>query len=676
MSSIPYGPTAGFTGSQAITVADSQTSVEASQGSDSTTPASHREDADMYDLGDDEEFIDDGTQPSDPSQTTVPTLSQELAGLTPPGSISDARLHRLPEGAYREAASYDEEESLVNWSDEEWDAQQAALKAQADEASHTPDASGVDYNEPFSSSTLAGDTTPTPTSGLAASIHAPADDDMETASVVNNPGGTESAPDGNHGEEAGSSAPAAHDDTPSRGPKHYLDAMSVQRIARQGYPHPKWNVVHTLSEAGNNPPNGQVCVDLPSWVNVNKAHHAFALQGAALEAAGEIIKSCAAPRDVQATLHGGRNPRLFVSFATGECTMAAAALRVVVPAIDNHPSFVLDGFMVGAELGARFVCLHFRHPGMSPAVVQKKFNALVNAAPDLYSVEQWVVFHHTGPPLAPKSPTNTFVAILVFKPPMGGNYATPLTEDELRSAPLWVDRFATTFPGRVPAFRGCRGTATARGDFHTSSNCTNPLIPCALCNKWGHTAVLCLTNHNHHHNNKNNDHDDFPGPGGDGGDNGNDDDASDGPFGGNSHAGAAVHPSSSARFNYIPAGPAPTSAYPEVRPSTSAPVIPVANPSSSAHGADVDEGPSNPFGGFRGGSQGSRGRGRGRGSGTPNRTRYQQCYITPQGVVSRAPPAGVSPTSSNSSSSCPRKQQKRGRSPHDEGSNDRNNNNK
>ncbi|KAL9932745.1 hypothetical protein V8E36_008444 [Tilletia maclaganii] len=598
MSSIPYGPTAGFTSSQAITVADSQTSVEASQGSDSTTPASHREDADMYDLDDDEEFIDDGTQPSDPSQTTAPTLSQELAGLNPPESLSDARLRRLPEGAYRETASYDEEESLVNWSDEEWDAQQAALKARANDASHTPDVSGDDYNEPSSSSTLAGDATPTPASGLAASIHAPADDDMETASVINNPDGTESAPDGTHSEEAGSSTPAAHDDTPSRGPKHYLDAMSVQRIARQGYPHLKWNVVHTLSEAGNNPPNGQVCVDLPSWINVNKAHHAFALQGAALEAAGETIKSCAAPRDVQATLHGGRNPRLFVSFATGECTMAAAALRVVVPTIDNHPSFVLDGFMVGAELGARFVCLHFRHPGMSPAVVQKKFNALVNATPDLYSVEQWVVFHHTGPPPAPKSPTNTFVAILVFKPPMGGNYATPLTQDELRSAPLWIDRFATTFPGRFPACRGCRGAATAMVGPHRR------LVP---------------SNHNHHHNNNNND---FPGPGGEGGGNGNDDDAGDGPFGGNGHASAAGHPPSSAHFNYIPAGPAPTSAFPEVRPSTSAPVIPVANPGPSTPGADTGEGPSNPSGGFRGGSHGSRGRGRGRGSGTPNRTRY------------------------------------------------------
>ncbi|KAL9931807.1 hypothetical protein V8E36_009357, partial [Tilletia maclaganii] len=415
MSSVPYGPTAGFTSSQAITVADSQSSAEASQGSDSTTPPSHREDADMYDLNDDEEFIDDGTQPSDPSQTSVPTLSQELAGLTPPESLSDARLHRLPVGAYREAASYDEEESLVNWSEDEWDAQQAALKARADDASHTPNVSGDDSNEPYSSSSLAGDATPTPASGLAASIHAPADDDI----VINNPGGTESAPDGNHDEAAGSSTPAAHDDTPSKEPEHYLDAMPVQRIERSGYPHLKWNVVHTLSEANNNPPNGQVCVDLPSWVNVNKAHHAFALQGAAMEAAAKLIKPCAAPRDVQATLHGGRNPRLFVSFATGECTMAAAALRVVVPKIDNHPSFVLDGFMVGAELGARFVCLHFRHPGMSPAAIQKKFNAMVIAAPDLYSVEQWVVFHHAGPPPAPTSFTNTFVAFLVFKPPMG-----------------------------------------------------------------------------------------------------------------------------------------------------------------------------------------------------------------------------------------------------------------
>ncbi|KAL9933928.1 hypothetical protein V8E36_007010 [Tilletia maclaganii] len=439
--------------------------------------------------------------------------------------------------------------------------------------------------------------------------------------------------------------------------------MSVQRIGRVGYPHLKWNIVHTLSEADNNPPNGQVCVDLPSWVNVNKAHHAFALQGAAMEAAAKIIKPCAAPRDVQATLHGGRNPRLFVSFTTGECTMAAAALRVVVPKINNHPSFVLDGFMVGAELGDRFVCLHFRHPGMSPATIQKKFNALVIAAPDLYSVEQWVVFHHAGPPPAPTSFTNTFVAILVFKPPMGGNYATPLTQEELRSVPHWVDKYATTFPGRFPACRGCKGMAMERGDFHTSSNCANPTIACAICNKWGHTGATC-PNNNNNNNNTNNNHDGFPGPGGDGvGNNGNDDDVGAGPFGGDGHAGGGglippAHP-----FEYIPAGPAPTSAYPEVRPSTSAPVIPVANPAPSTSGADTAEGASNPFGGFRGGS---RGRGRGRGSGTPNRTRYQQCFITPQGVVSRSPPAGVSPASASSSSSRPRKQQKPGRSPRDD----------
>ncbi|KAL9939867.1 hypothetical protein V8E36_001684 [Tilletia maclaganii] len=649
MSSIPYGPTAGFTASQAITVADSQTSVEVSQGSDSTTAASHREDADVYDLNDNEEIIDDGTQPFDPSQTSVPTLSQELGGLTPPGSISDARLHRLPEGAYREQASYDEEESLVNWSDDEWDAQQAALKAQNDEALHASATNDGSF-EP-SSSTLAGDATPTLTSGLAASIHAPADDGMETASVINNPGGTESASDGSHG-GAGSSAPATHNASPAKDSEHYLDAMLVQRIFRPGYPHLKWNVVHTLSEADNNPPNGQVCVDLPSWVNVNKAHHAFALQGAAMEAAAKIIKPCAASRDVQATLHGGRNPRLFVSFATGECTVVAAALRVVVPTIDNHPSFVLDGFMVGAELGARFVCLHFRHPRIvssrHPEEIQRN-----------------------GPPPAPTSLTNTFVALLVFKPPLGGNYATPFTQDELRSVPHWVDKFATTFPGRFPACRRCKGMATERGDFHTSSNCVNPNIACAICNKWGHTGVACPNNHNKNNNNNKNYHDNFPGPGGDRvGYNGNDVDAGDGPFEGDGHADVGGYRAPANPFEYIPERPAPTSAYPEVRPSTSAPVIPVANPAPSTSGADTAEGPSNPFRGFRGGSHSSRGRGRGRGSGTPNRTRYQQCFITPQGVVSRSPPAGISPASAHSSPSRPRKQQKGGRSPHDD-SNDR-----
>ncbi|KAL9932363.1 hypothetical protein V8E36_008842 [Tilletia maclaganii] len=239
---------------------------------------------------------------------------------------------------------------------------------------------------------------------------------------------------------------------------------------------------------------------------------------------------------------------------------------------------------------------------------------------------------------------------------MGGNYATPLTQDELRSVPLWVDKYQPTFPGRFPACRGCKGEAPARGDFHTSSNCANPTIPCALCNKWGHTGVSCPTN-----NNNNNGHDNLPGSGG-GGNDKDDNDAGDGPFGGNGRAGLSGPPPPAQPFQYVPAGPAPTTAFPEERTPTSAPVIPVGLPPFSF--PTRNDGASNPFGGFRGGSHGSRGRGHG--SGTPNRTRYQQCYITPQGVVSRSPPAGAPSTSVQSSPSRPRKQQKRPRSPRDD----------
>ncbi|KAE8186691.1 hypothetical protein CF328_g7155, partial [Tilletia controversa] len=105
--------------------------------------------------------------------------------------------------------------------------------------------------------------------------------------------------------------------------------------------------------------------------------------------------------------------------------------------------------------------------------------------------------------------------------------------------------------------------------------------------------------------------------------------------------GNAAAPDQEDAFEYEPAGPVPSTSTPEKRPSTSAPSVPVAGPSTpSSSNAS------------RGAHQG---RGRGRGASHGNRTHYQQAFLTPQGGVSRNPPPGSGP-------STPKRNHKRPRS--------------
>ncbi|KAL9940356.1 hypothetical protein V8E36_001061, partial [Tilletia maclaganii] len=426
MSSIPYGPTAGFSSSQAITIADSQSSAQDSQQSDSTTTSSHREDADMQDVQAYGDFINDDTQTSAATNDGEPTLSQDLAGLSPPGSISDARLHRLPAGAYREPASYPDDESLIDWSDEEWAASQQASSNQdvsapgattPEPAEATPGAEAPP--PPPSDGSVTPTTSTSPSSGLASSMHAPAAGDPATAEIVNNPSGVDSSAPGDGDHSATVPASVEEESLPSLGNKHYLDAECIHRINRQGYPYIPWNVIQSLAEGSNHPPSGQMFCDLPSWVNINKEHQAFAIRGAAMDAAALIVRNCPAPRDVQVSFRGGRVPKIVVSFVTGACLLAASSLRVAVPSIDNNPPFVLEHFLVGAELGARLLALYARHQGMAPATFHRKAYAACRSVEGLFMVSAHVVYHHTGPPPAPKSPTNLYIALLVFKPPPG-----------------------------------------------------------------------------------------------------------------------------------------------------------------------------------------------------------------------------------------------------------------
>ncbi|KAK0519145.1 hypothetical protein OC834_007482, partial [Tilletia horrida] len=357
--------------------------------------------------------------------------------------------------------------------------------------------------------------------------------------------------------------------------------------------------------------------DLPAHVNAHDAHHTFVVTAASLDAVATALAHYDGPRDVHVELRGGRHRSVRISFAEAGAMARAAGITILVPAIDDNPAFTIENFRTGAALGARYVPFQIKHHGISPFGIQKRLDAFLKEADSLYSIERWTVNHHAGPPPAPRIPTNVLVALLFIRPSQGSNFATPLTEDELRRIPHYIDRYGCIFPGRFPLCRGCKSDAQLHGSWHTSSNCVNPTVPCAFCAKWGHVGAACARNpaNRADHHDRDDDDDELAQPTTSGG-----------------------GPPPDAPFDYAPAGPVRPTATREARPSTSAAVVPVASP-PRLHNAR------------------ERGRGRGNARAGPSRSHYQ-AVLNSQGGFSRPP---RSPTSSS-----PRKQQKkRARSPED-----------
>ncbi|CAD6933550.1 unnamed protein product [Tilletia laevis] len=590
-----------------------------------------------------EGLLDDETQSSQP----LP-LSQEPTGLSPPGSISDARLIRLPPGTYRERAS--SADSEVSHESSAVDAATSGCDASHDEHDGEQQEDDEDGRSPDED----GRATPTPTtprraaphrqtepthhspsshSGIASSVHAPAPAATSVPAAVpsTHTGSTTRSNKATHtttqtsahrdstpasdNEAAGppdGPGVAADDTSPATGaaalPKHWLEGETLHRIRRPGHPHLAWRDVQAAAQAPNFPPTGNLESKLPGHVNCHSTLHVFSIQGAIMDAVHDRIKECAAPREFEVSLHSGRFKCVRVSFSTAELLTSALGLRVTIPSIDGHPPFVLDEFKMGTPLGARYVAVQLRHPGLSPHAAKKKLELAVREAEGVYLVEVWAVYHHSGPPSSVKSPANDLIALLVVMSPAGGTFASPLTEDELRSIPCYIGMLPLTFSGRFPQCRGCGCFAQLGGDFHTSTSCQNPTIPCAVCSRWGHCGVQCPRNPFNQTRNED---------------------------------GNAAAADQEDAFEYEPAGPVPSTSTPEKRPSTSAPSVPVAGPSTpSSSNAS------------RGAHQG---RGRGRGASHGNRTHYQQAFLTPQGGVSRNPPPGSGP-------STPKRNHKRPRS--------------
>ncbi|KAE8229229.1 hypothetical protein CF326_g5807 [Tilletia indica] len=664
-----YEQEPGLQASQAFSLTSSHASAGFSQSfteEDSVTGNSQEADHDMADLDyEDLDFINDATQSSQELET--PSLSQDLAGLSPAGSITASRIIRPGPGTYRDQADSTDDESLVDWNDDEVTAGPDRAKTPTPGISRKANAAST---TPSSARTTAA-------LGVAASVHAPqhpggANHTSLTSApapeTVRPTGGSPSLPASAAGtlphqqsaptapsasrpstpstrpaplDEAhahGSSADAgdnraAAEDDPHLGaennppflstqmvrPGHHLNGQSLWRLERGNHPDPDWTTVSQIAETMANPPNCTIRAVLPDWVQPAIPVHAFELYGAISDTILPRLSSLSCNQAFHIELMGGRRRCVQISFAEPEAMAAMRDLIIPVGAIEDHSGFVLDSWLYGEPLSTRYVAWQVRHPGTSPHAALRALQAATKRKPNLRLIEAWGINYHMGPPPAPKIPTNTLCSLFYVIPPRGGNHATPLTEEELRCVPGWLLGYSANFAGKPRSCRGCKDEVHLRNDFHTSEQCTNTTIPCAVCYDRDHTGATCPkpqrasapatttipsldpTN--------------FPPP--------SDDDGDDDFTVLSSKRGTAR-----TEQEYTPAGPSRTTAFPAPRRTTTANVVPVA-------------GPSRPIIGARGRG---RGRGQGRGAG-PTRTTFRQANITPTGGISRptGPPVPPSP---------------------------------
>ncbi|CAD6902568.1 unnamed protein product [Tilletia controversa] len=645
MSSIPPsnldlqdGPSASQPLSQASSVPDPTGFSQSWTDQDSATGNSQLADHDMEDLDyEDQAFLND--DPESSQELATPTLSQDLAGLSPPGSLSATRIIRPGPGTYRDRAASADDESLVDWYDEYEETPSARSKTP------TPRSVADSVSTPITPSPVR----PVGSNGVAASVHAPGRPThvpAAAAPTTTDPAGLRSAsssattrtspyaPSAPEGRDGNSEVdgPGSDDDTDDNAaasnpppvqklrPGHYLNGQSMWRLDRGMHPDPDWTTVAQIADTRANPPNCTIRAVLPDFVQPAAPIHAFELYGAISDAILPRLENLRGNKAFHIELIGGRRKCVQISFAEPEAMAAMRDLVMPVGPIEDHIGFVLDSWTFGEPLGTRYVAWQVRHPGAPPSVALRVLQASIKRKPNLRLIEAWGVNYHMGPEPAPKMPTNTLVALLYVLPPRGANHATPLTDAENKDIPVWICGHGANFAGKSRWCHGCKDDAQAKGDYHMAEQCTVTTIPCAVCYDRGHVGAHCPRNkrppptaHTAQRDTNNNNTEEVPQPG-------EDDD-----FTILSSKQATTHDDQ----EYHPSGPSPTTPYPKVRRTTTANVVPVAGPSRL---------PTSPRGRGRG-----RGRGQAQGLG-PSRTTFQQAYITPTGGFAR-PAHSAQPTS-------------------------------
>ncbi|KAE8219019.1 hypothetical protein CF319_g7207 [Tilletia indica] len=455
----PLGPMAGLSDSQPITVADSQEStVSSSHRSDSPTTSSHRNTSDNdnnnNNNNDDDSFIDDGSQSLPATQQSLPSASQDLAGLSPAGSLSATRSIPRADGFYR---MDEEEEDLSEY-------ETLPVNTTAPEPSVT--------STPHLVPTAVEPTTP-PRDTMVA--------EEEDPSPTPTPGTTDPAP------------PAAATTAAGTRTGNYLDGERLYRTDRMGHPEIPWSVVKEGSESKSFPPVGTIWYRLPAWFRLDNQAHTFLLQGYVLDHIKESGITFPASDFFSLGFRGTRIKNLVFGCAMGSVLTDLRSMVFPIPSIDGNAPFVLENPMVGLAMGARYLPVHCFLGGTPAstglAILQTQLHARRQGGQGAWVVEAWSINMHTGPPPAPKHPQNQLVALIYVAPPRGGNYSSPLTRDDFLAMVHWLGPEFLAFPGRLRCCRSCHG----QFEFHLNEQCLNANVICAVCNRpdTNHTGATC-----------------------------------------------------------------------------------------------------------------------------------------------------------------------------------------
>ncbi|KAE8230950.1 hypothetical protein CF326_g4044 [Tilletia indica] len=452
MSRPPAGPMAGLTNSQALSVEDSQESTTRSaHQSDSPTPSSHLH-TNPNDLNeDDDSFIDDGSQSMPATQHTNPSASQDLAGLSPAGSVTTRRIIRGEPGFYR--MDENEEEDLSEYETHPPNSG-ANTSASIPSNSTGPQAVDTSGNSPIGE-----------------------DDDTEIA-------------------DANKENTSAHDSTKTPPPVHtgpYLDGDHFFHIGRSGHPELPWSVVKEAASHKTFPPVGTLWYRLPAWFRTSDLAHTFLLQTAVLDTIKASGITFPGPDFFSLSFRGDRRKDFVIGCATGDVVTSLRSLVFPIPAIHDNAPFVLENPNVGLALGARYVPVFCQTQGILPGTALNALEAKLapkrKGGQGIWIVDAWAVNLHTGPPPADTISQFQLVALLFVAPPRGGNFSTPLTYEDFLGMPSHIGTSFLAYPGRLRCCKVCHG----QFGFHTDEECTNTKVPCAVCNRVraGHTGISC-----------------------------------------------------------------------------------------------------------------------------------------------------------------------------------------
>ncbi|CAD6885431.1 unnamed protein product [Tilletia controversa] len=371
MSSIPpssHDLQDGLSASQPLSLAPSVSDPTGFSQSwtdqDSATGNSQLADHDMEDFDyEDQAFLND--DPESSQELATPSLSQDLAGLSPPGSLSAARIIRPGPGTYRDRAASADDESLVDWYDEYEETPSARSK--------TPTPRSVIGSA--SSPVAPSPTRPAVSNGVAASVHAPATGHAPSATAastidpaalrsaslgatthtspsapsapeqrVGNGDGADSGSDDDVDDNAG--APN-HPFAQKLSPGHYLNGQSLWRLDRGMHPDPDWTTVAQIADTRANPPNCTIRAVLPDFVQPAAPIHAFELYGAISDAILPRLESLKCNKAFHIELIGGRRKCVQISFAEPEAMAAMRDLVMPVGPIEDHIGFVLNSWTFG-----------------------------------------------------------------------------------------------------------------------------------------------------------------------------------------------------------------------------------------------------------------------------------------------------------------------------------------